>query len=43
MKRLLTILSVLVLGCAVLSGCSNTFNGIGQDMERNGQSMQKQF
>ncbi len=39
MTRVLVILTTLV----VLAGCSNTFNGMGQDMEKNGQAIQRQF
>ncbi len=41
MKRGLVIVSLLAL--AGLAGCSNTFNGIGQDLEKNGQAIQRQF
>lgn len=43
MKRSLVILSFLLLSSGALSGCSNTFHGMGQDMERNGQAIQNSF
>ena len=38
MKKLLLVL--VVIG---LSGCGNTFHGVGQDMERVGQKIQETF
>lgn len=41
-----TFLVVLALGLVtglVLGGCTNTFEGVGRDVERAGQSIQKTF
>jgi predicted small secreted protein len=32
-----------MLAGLTVTGCSNTMNGIGQDMEHNGQAIQKHF
>ena len=36
---------ILLTGMAIasLTACSNTFNGFGQDMEKNGEAIQRQF
>lgn len=41
MNRALVI--VLFLALTALSACSNTFNGMGRDLEQNGDAIQRQF
>ena len=43
MKRTVLLLTLCLLTILGAASCSNTMNGIGQDMERNGQAIQKQF
>lgn len=41
--RQLVIVLLAGMVIAPLAGCSNTFNGFGQDMEKNGEAIQRQF
>jgi predicted small secreted protein len=41
MRRGLVI--ALLLALSALSACSNTFNGMGRDLEQNGDAIQRQF
>ena len=43
LRRRLALLLLAGTTIATLSGCSNTFNGFGQDMEKNGEAIQRQF
>lgn len=43
MTKKFAILSLLVITTCVLSGCGNTFNGVGRDLESWGQTMQETF
>jgi predicted small secreted protein len=43
MTKKFAILLLLVITTCVLSGCGNTFNGIGRDLESWGQTMQETF
>lgn len=41
--RLLPLCSLLILLTLGLGGCSNTMNGMGQDVEKAGQTIQNTF
>jgi predicted small secreted protein len=43
MNKKFAILSLLMITTCLLSGCGNTFNGIGRDLEGWGQTMQETF
>ena len=43
MKPFVLAFAFSLLAGLVLAGCSNTFNGVGQDMENAGQYIQRQF
>jgi predicted small secreted protein len=39
--RIITVLLSIVLSMSVLTGCKNTIEGVGQDMQSNGKSLEK--
>ncbi|WP_444679187.1 entericidin A/B family lipoprotein [Halomonas sp. E19] len=41
MKRMLLLLLVVLVGLSLLSGC-NTMRGMGEDIERGGEAIQRQ-
>ncbi len=41
MKKLLVLVTALALTAASVTACQDTVKGFGQDMERNGQKLQK--
>jgi predicted small secreted protein len=43
MKPILVVLALGLLTGLALGGCSNTFEGMGRDVERAGQSIQRTF
>ncbi len=43
MTKKFAILSLLVVTTCVLSGCGNTFDGVGRDLEEWGQTLQETF
>ena len=43
MKRSVVLLTLCILTGLGAASCSNNMNGFGQDMERNGQEIQKKF
>jgi predicted small secreted protein len=43
MTQKFAILLLLVTTTCLLSGCGNTFNGVGRDLEEWGQTMQETF
>jgi predicted small secreted protein len=43
MSRRLAILIMFVLTSVSATGCSNTMNGFGQDMQKNGEAIQRTF
>jgi predicted small secreted protein len=39
--KILTMLVSIILGVTLLTGCKNTVDGVGQDMQDNGKSIRK--
>lgn len=43
MRTLLVVLALGLMTGLMLGGCSNTFEGVGRDVERAGQGIQRTF
>ncbi len=43
MRIRFTIMALALVSSLALSGCGNTFNGMGRDIEKAGQGIQKTF
>lgn len=41
-RKTITVLS-LIIACAIITGCSNTFEGVGRDVENTGKWVQDTF
>ena len=41
MRKIITLLITTFLLAVALSGCNNTVSGVGQDMQDNGEAIQK--